>query len=381
LNFIPGSSVRNRKLTQRIADRRTENKKTGLCASPRSSAPSALKEFVPAKPALTRNHDPDAPLRRRESSCVYWSFFVIKAFMQISQRFAVACITAILLTPYLSHADDSDVDAKLRQALDQKMKELGPESGAAPKTKPKTNAPAAHPAPPAAHTAPAPVPAPVHPAPTPAIPAQTQVAPPPAHPLPPPAVNNNMTPSDAKAAKARAQEQERQRAAAEKAAKAKADAEARAAAKEKARMDAEHAAAEKAAQANAEAAARERAKEQARLQSEQAAAAKAAKAKADAEARAAAKQKARADAERAAAEKAAAKEAAKHAKATKSQPAQPIFQERPEHQTAVTPIHTAPAPVAGSKEQRLQALLQQYQADKISPEEYHSQRAKILAEP
>jgi hypothetical protein len=35
----------------------------------------------------------------------------------------------------------------------------------------------------------------------------------------------------------------------------------------------------------------------------------------------------------------------------------------------------------GSKEQRLGVLLQQYKADQITPQEYHAQRAKILAEP
>lgn len=41
----------------------------------------------------------------------------------------------------------------------------------------------------------------------------------------------------------------------------------------------------------------------------------------------------------------------------------------------------APAsPVAGSKEQRLQQLLQQYKADQITPEKYHQERAKIIAE-
>lgn len=42
---------------------------------------------------------------------------------------------------------------------------------------------------------------------------------------------------------------------------------------------------------------------------------------------------------------------------------------------------TAPAlPISASKEQRLQQLLQQYKADQITPEEYHAQRAKIIAE-
>jgi hypothetical protein len=37
--------------------------------------------------------------------------------------------------------------------------------------------------------------------------------------------------------------------------------------------------------------------------------------------------------------------------------------------------------VTQSKEARLQALLVSYKADKITPEEYHKQRAAILAEP
>jgi len=43
---------------------------------------------------------------------------------------------------------------------------------------------------------------------------------------------------------------------------------------------------------------------------------------------------------------------------------------------------TAPAsPLSASKEERLAALLTKYKADQISPEEYHQQRAAILAEP
>jgi hypothetical protein len=38
-------------------------------------------------------------------------------------------------------------------------------------------------------------------------------------------------------------------------------------------------------------------------------------------------------------------------------------------------------PISGDKQQRLAALLQQYRADQITPEQYHQQRAKILAEP
>jgi len=38
-------------------------------------------------------------------------------------------------------------------------------------------------------------------------------------------------------------------------------------------------------------------------------------------------------------------------------------------------------PVSAEKEQRLRNLLQQYKLDLISPEQYQSARAKILAEP
>lgn len=45
------------------------------------------------------------------------------------------------------------------------------------------------------------------------------------------------------------------------------------------------------------------------------------------------------------------------------------------------PLQGPPSPLPASKEQRLQDLLQLYRMDRISPEEYHMQRAKILAEP
>ena len=42
----------------------------------------------------------------------------------------------------------------------------------------------------------------------------------------------------------------------------------------------------------------------------------------------------------------------------------------------------SPAPtISPAKQQQLQELLQLYQADKISPQDYHDRRAKILAEP
>jgi hypothetical protein len=41
----------------------------------------------------------------------------------------------------------------------------------------------------------------------------------------------------------------------------------------------------------------------------------------------------------------------------------------------------APAPAAVTKQQKLAELLRRYQADEISPMDYHKQRAAILAEP
>lgn len=50
---------------------------------------------------------------------------------------------------------------------------------------------------------------------------------------------------------------------------------------------------------------------------------------------------------------------------------------------SVTNTPAMPSPSAGpkTKQERLMELLQLYQADKISPAEYHDRRAKILAEP
>jgi hypothetical protein len=45
------------------------------------------------------------------------------------------------------------------------------------------------------------------------------------------------------------------------------------------------------------------------------------------------------------------------------------------------PLKGPPPAVAADKEQRLQELLRKYKADQITPEQYHLQRAKILAEP
>ena len=53
-----------------------------------------------------------------------------------------------------------------------------------------------------------------------------------------------------------------------------------------------------------------------------------------------------------------------------------------------TPVVSAPlvmevplSPLTGSKAARLAQLLQRYNADQITPKEYHTQRAAIIAEP
>jgi hypothetical protein len=59
----------------------------------------------------------------------------------------------------------------------------------------------------------------------------------------------------------------------------------------------------------------------------------------------------------------------------------------PPKKSPKTSVANAPAPapiptgVSSSKEQQLADLLQLYKSDKITPAEYHEQRAKILAEP
>jgi hypothetical protein len=73
-------------------------------------------------------------------------------------------------------------------------------------------------------------------------------------------------------------------------------------------------------------------------------------------------------------------EQAKAKEAAKSAPQAPPKVQSVNH-SKLPPLPTPPAAVSVSKEQRLQDLLQQYTADKISAEQYHSQRAKILAEP
>ena len=45
------------------------------------------------------------------------------------------------------------------------------------------------------------------------------------------------------------------------------------------------------------------------------------------------------------------------------------------------PILAPPLPISAAKEAQLLGLLERYKADEITPEQYHTERAKILAEP
>ena len=53
----------------------------------------------------------------------------------------------------------------------------------------------------------------------------------------------------------------------------------------------------------------------------------------------------------------------------------------PGKEPGLKPGEAPPLEISGSKEARLQALLVAYKADQITPEQYHIERAKILAEP
>jgi hypothetical protein len=45
------------------------------------------------------------------------------------------------------------------------------------------------------------------------------------------------------------------------------------------------------------------------------------------------------------------------------------------------PLSGPPSSLSAVKEQKLNALLEQYRADQLTPQQYHEQRAKILSEP
>ena len=48
-------------------------------------------------------------------------------------------------------------------------------------------------------------------------------------------------------------------------------------------------------------------------------------------------------------------------------------------QLGLQPLQPPPAPVSAQQQEALQSLLQRYEADQITPDEYQAERAKILA--
>jgi hypothetical protein len=73
--------------------------------------------------------------------------------------------------------------------------------------------------------------------------------------------------------------------------------------------------------------------------------------------------------------------AAPTAKPVALSPTKPSSTTVPGKEAGFAPIVAPPLPISAAKQQELDALLVQYKADQISPEEYHKQRAAILAEP
>jgi len=100
---------------------------------------------------------------------------------------------------------------------------------------------------------------------------------------------------------------------------------------------------------------------------------------------AAKREAARVEAEKAAAKKQAAEKAKAERAAAKAKAAAPAPVQAAKvdagSEIGLKPVAAPESPIGASKEARLQALLTKYQADQLSPEDYHKQRAAILAEP
>ena len=60
---------------------------------------------------------------------------------------------------------------------------------------------------------------------------------------------------------------------------------------------------------------------------------------------------------------------------------QPVMANQLGTQTGEMPIVAPPLPISAAKQAQLQALLERYKADLVTPAEYQAERAKILAEP
>ena len=289
--------------------------------------------------------------------------------MQIFKNFLLACSLAIATSPLCLSAEDTDAQAAARAALQQKMRDL--KGGSA-----TVETPAAAPAPKKAEAQPVPA--------TMSEPAATIPANPPATIAMPAGASPDLIEQARQATRARMSElQGRRRTAIPVGQEAPASdtisttttvtgSSAAAPAKpSKAELRAarEREAAEKRAAAEQAAAARRAA--QAQAAKEKAAAAKPNQAGYMTAPNGTVKADAATDAKaRAAAEKAAAK-AAKKAKLAAVVEA-PVM---------LAPLDAPASSLPTTKEQALQSLTEQYRTDKISAEEYHQQRAKILAEP
>ncbi len=64
-----------------------------------------------------------------------------------------------------------------------------------------------------------------------------------------------------------------------------------------------------------------------------------------------------------------------------AQPVKPADVDNSAKEVDFRPIEAPSLPISMSKEAQLQALLAQYKADQITPEQYFKQRAAILAQP
>ena len=324
--------------------------------------------------------------------------------MQIFKHFLLACSIAIATSPLYLQAQDTDAQAAARAALQQKMRDL---KGAAGTIETPAAAPENLPTPPEPKMKVQPV-APPMSEPTAATPANSpapfvlpegaspdlieqarqatrarvaelqgnrktairagQEAPSPAfEPVFQPVAETVTTatkvtepakPSKAELRAAKEREAAEKRAAAEQVAAAK-----KAAQEQATKEKAGAAAAAKTAQAASMKAPVDEAKTAVDKQKTEAKAAM--KAEADAKAKAAADAKAREVAEKAATK------AAKKAKPESAHAAPMAF----------APLEAPATNLPTTKEQALSSLTEQYKADKISAEEYHQQRAKILAEP
>lgn len=316
--------------------------------------------------------------------------------MHILRNFLVAFSIAAVAAPVYLRAEDTDAQAAARAALRQKMQELngGQPAAATQETAPATNAVAPTPSP---DQAPAATPSsrPMRPRPVlPSAPNRStlgQPVPPPVatpapepmgsapvaveKPAPPSALtvteptepaNNDLIEQARAATRARILELEKQK-------KSAATPESQPAYQTPTQTPAQPATTET-----------KPSKEEIRAEKERKAAEKRAAEEKAAQERATAKKMAE---EKAAAEKAAEKEA-RQKKTAQSKPAEKKSKTQEtkakamkEAPPVLAPLPAPPPAVPASKEEKLNALLQQYESDKITAEEYHDQRAKILAEP